>query len=138
MMIDVDWFKHLNDVHGHDAGDQVLVALGRYVSSMIRQGDIACRYGGEEFLIIMSNVRLEELKQRAEALCQGVEVLSTKYGEIELRVTISIGVAVYPQHAKSLQEIIQFADAAMYAAKRAGRNQTYGWDSIKETDSLIE
>jgi diguanylate cyclase (GGDEF)-like protein/PAS domain S-box-containing protein len=122
LMIDIDHFKRLNDTNGHKAGDQILKALGDFLLAGVRQGDIVCRYGGEEFLIIMPGVHLKDAQYRAETICQGFSILSVKYEEMELRATISIGVAIFPQHGSSSDEIIRAADSAMYAAKQAGRN----------------
>jgi diguanylate cyclase (GGDEF)-like protein/PAS domain S-box-containing protein len=129
LMIDVDLFKQINDENGHEAGDTVLVALSDFLLSMIRQGDIVCRYGGDEFLVVLPGIGLEDVRYRAEALCQGFDAMFVKFAELELHATISIGVAVYPQQAGSLNEVIQAADSAMYEAKRAGRNRVCVWNS---------
>jgi diguanylate cyclase (GGDEF)-like protein/PAS domain S-box-containing protein len=124
-MVDVDHFKQLNDAYGHKAGDQVLIALANFLLTTVRQGDMIYRYGGDEFLVVMPGIHLEGIRHRAESLCRGFDALHVKYGEIELHATISIGVAVYPQQAGNLHEIIQASDAAMYIAKRAGRNRSH-------------
>jgi diguanylate cyclase (GGDEF)-like protein/PAS domain S-box-containing protein len=131
MIIDVDHFKQLNDTHGHKAGDQVLIALANFLLSAVRQGDSIYRYGGDEFLIITAGIRPEEIQNRAESLCLGFKALPIEYEEIDLRTTISIGVACYPQHARKVHEIIQAADAAMYAAKRAGGNRVHVWETTQ-------
>jgi diguanylate cyclase (GGDEF)-like protein/PAS domain S-box-containing protein len=122
LMIDIDHFKELNDTHGHKAGDQVLKELGDFLLTGFRLGDIVCRYGGEEFLIIMPGVQLKDAHSRAQALCQTFNKTVFRYEKLELRGTISIGVAVFPRHGNTSDEIIRAADAAMYAAKQAGRN----------------
>jgi diguanylate cyclase (GGDEF)-like protein/PAS domain S-box-containing protein len=122
MMIDIDHFKQLNDSHGHKAGDLVLKSLGNFLLGGVRQGDIVCRYGGEEFLIILPGVQLKDAQSRAEMICKEFSLLSVDYGQLNLCATISIGVAVYPERGESSDEIIRAADSAMYAAKQAGRN----------------
>lgn len=122
LMIDIDHFKRLNDTFGHKAGDQVLKSLGDFLLAGVREGDIVCRYGGEEFLIIMPSVNLKDSQFRAESICQGFSTLAVKYEEKVLHSTISIGVAIFPQHGSSSDEILRAADTAMYIAKQAGRN----------------
>jgi diguanylate cyclase (GGDEF)-like protein/PAS domain S-box-containing protein len=136
MMIDIDHFKGFNDTYGHTAGDKVLVALADLLRTHIRQGDIACRYGGEEFLIIMSEVGEMDAKRRAEEVCRGFSGLHTSYSGIELSATISIGIAFYPSHGSDAQSVIKIADAALYKAKQTGRNCTYLWGEDYESISL--
>jgi diguanylate cyclase (GGDEF)-like protein/PAS domain S-box-containing protein len=123
MMMDIDHFKTINDTYGHKAGDQVLITLADLLLSMFRQNDIVCRYGGDEFLVIMPESSLEGAQYRAEILRQDFAALSIQYGDMILHATISIGIAGYPQHGDTLDAIIQSADVAIYAAKEAGRNQ---------------
>jgi diguanylate cyclase (GGDEF)-like protein/PAS domain S-box-containing protein len=127
MMIDIDLFKDLNDTHGHQAGDEVLKALGGLLRNGIRQGDIACRYGGEEFLIIMPGVDEADAERRAEAIRRDFNNLRVHYEGAELFATISMGIAFYPGHGKDINEIIKASDAAMYKAKQAGRNRVHVW-----------
>jgi diguanylate cyclase (GGDEF)-like protein len=122
IMIDIDHFKNFNDTYGHQAGDKVLTALSGLLRSGVRQGDIACRYGGEEFLVIMPGVDEVDAKRRAEAIRSSFNGLRVNYGEAELSVSISIGVAFYPQHGNDMNEIVKAADAALYEAKQSGRN----------------
>jgi len=124
IMLDIDHFKNFNDQYGHDMGDIVLRHLGLFLQNSVRSGDVACRYGGEEFLIIMPEINLESAVERAETLRAGIE----KFNENENRhypgkLTISLGVAAYPQHGSTRHEVMVAADEALYAAKRAGRNQ---------------
>ncbi len=122
LMIDIDHFKHLNDTYGHKAGDQVLKALGDFLLEGVRQGDIVCRYGGEEFIIIMPDVHIKDAQARAASICNNFCILPVKYEGQVLHSTISIGVAIFPQNGDTPDEIIRAADSAMYAAKLAGRN----------------
>ena len=104
------------------AGDQVLRVLGNFLSSGVRQGDVVCRYGGEEFLIIMPRVHILDAEHRANSLCVNFSQTPIVYENVTLHATISIGVAIYPKHGETPDEIIKAADSAMYQAKQAGRN----------------
>ncbi len=122
VMLDLDHFKMFNDTYGHDVGDMMLKQLGKLLSSQVRAGDIACRYGGEEFVVVMPKASLSVAKQRANDWRQkfATQVLIHQ-GEV-LNATLSAGVAVFPLHGTSSEEIIRKADQAMYSAKAAGRN----------------
>ncbi len=122
VMLDLDYFKMFNDTYGHDVGDMMLKQLGKLLSSQVRAGDIACRYGGEEFVVVMPKASLSVAKQRANDWRMKFESqVLTHEGEI-LNGTLSAGVAVFPLHGTSSEEIIRKADQAMYSAKAAGRN----------------
>ena len=124
LMIDIDHFKRFNDSYGHDAGDLVLQEFGSLVQTQIRGGDLACRYGGEEFLLIMGETDLESARQRAEALREQVRAMPVRYrGQLLRRLTVSIGVAVFPAHASSGAQLISVADGALYRAKHEGRDR---------------
>jgi diguanylate cyclase (GGDEF)-like protein len=120
IMLDLDHFKALNDQAGHVAGDRVLRSLADLLRSHVRAGDVVCRYGGEEFTVLMPDAGLDETLARAEILRAAVEDASRTE---PLPVTISAGVAVYPVHASTGSELIDAADAALYAAKARGRNR---------------
>ena len=123
IMIDIDHFKQFNDVHGHKVGDLILQALGNLLLSQIRAGDIACRYGGDEFLLILPQASKAITAERAEQLCAGCGALRVAWGEKELQATISLGVAVYPEEGVTPDAVIQAADQAMYRAKAMGGNR---------------
>jgi len=125
IMIDIDHFKKFNDVYGHTAGDLLLNELGRFLQSHIRREDIACRYGGEEFTLIMPDATLEHAQQRAEDLRQVVKQLHVHDGDRSYTgVTLSLGVAAYPQHGRNMETVLRVADAALYRAKQEGRDRT--------------
>lgn len=125
IMIDIDHFKRFNDTHGHDAGDTVLQSVGKFISGHVREGDIACRYGGEEFTLIMPGATLESAHARAEELRKGVMSLQiTHAGKPLESITLSLGVATFPQFGETGELVIQAADAALYQAKHSGRNRT--------------
>jgi diguanylate cyclase (GGDEF)-like protein len=123
ILMDIDHFKKINDTYGHPAGDQVLRCLATLMKSQVRRTDIACRYGGEEFLIILPETSLEVASERAESLRQGFAELSIEHDGHLMRGKLSLGVATFPYHAQSPQQLIQTADQALYAAKTGGRNQ---------------
>jgi diguanylate cyclase (GGDEF)-like protein len=124
LMIDVDHFKHFNDSFGHDAGDALLCELGAALKSSVRGEDIACRYGGEEFVVILPDADTEDSLQRAEALRSKAKGIVVHHAERSLRtVTLSIGVACYPEHSGDARTLIQLADRALYRAKSAGRDR---------------
>ncbi|MDP2740249.1 MAG: diguanylate cyclase [Pseudorhodobacter sp.] len=122
--IDIDHFKLFNDNHGHDAGDMVLRAVGEVLMQACDGDEIACRMGGEELMLLLPGVELTDAAARAEAVRLGVAAISVRYGDKTLpRITISIGVAQYPEHGRMPQDVIRAADDALYAAKAKGRNQ---------------
>jgi diguanylate cyclase (GGDEF)-like protein/PAS domain S-box-containing protein len=129
IMVDIDLFKHINDTHGHPAGDEVIRALGNLLRQSAREGDMACRYGGEEFIMALPRMNLESARARAEQWRQAVETLSVLYGDTHIRFTISAGVAAYPAHANEHGRLMACADLALYASKNAGRNRVTCFDA---------
>jgi diguanylate cyclase (GGDEF)-like protein len=124
IMIDIDHFKRFNDGFGHDAGDAVLRALGRFFLDQIRGSDIACRYGGEEFILILSPATAEGAEARARQICEGARQVGVKHANQNLgAITLSLGVATFPDQAANSGELVKAADVALYEAKRAGRNR---------------
>lgn len=123
LMIDIDHFKRINDTHGHQAGDAVLVQLARIFRETLRSLDSAGRYGGEEFLILLGQIDAEHAKQTAERIRSSVARHEFIIGEVSLRVTISIGVGGLQAESNSSSDIIGRADRALYAAKAGGRNR---------------
>jgi diguanylate cyclase (GGDEF)-like protein len=123
IMLDIDHFKALNDLYGHEAGDVVLHALGMLLQDSFRGEDIACRYGGEEFLLILSEVTLATARRRAEELLDKIRTLQIPYQGRIFQITVSIGVAALPEHGSYVHHVVSAADMALYQAKDAGRNQ---------------
>jgi diguanylate cyclase (GGDEF)-like protein len=124
LMIDIDHFKRFNDTHGHAAGDAVLRGVGQFVLSLTRGEDTFCRYGGEEFVLLMVDTTARAVWDRAEALRAGVQALDFEYdGQSLGTVTLSIGVAMIPDHAADGHGALRAADAALYRAKQDGRNR---------------
>lgn len=123
MLFDIDYFKKLNDSFGHQAGDEVLQELARIFKSISRETDVVVRYGGEEFVIILPNTSEEEAITLAGRILQSVqETVITINGTENVRITVSGGVASFPQNASTAKGLLNAADSAMYAAKTAGRN----------------
>jgi diguanylate cyclase (GGDEF)-like protein len=138
IMLDLDFFKRINDNFGHQAGDVVLKELGYFLQSHIRKSDIACRYGGEEFMLILPKATLEDTRQRAEQLRQGVKHHKFEYLHRSLQpITISLGIACYPTHGKIGAELVQAADVALYRSKALGRDRTIAAKSLQELKHLI-
>ena len=124
MMIDIDHFKNFNDHFGHEAGDEVLREVAKVLHNSVRDSDIACRYGGEEFLLLMSDCTQQFVMQRAEQLRTGIAQLQVQFQQRPLPpITVSIGIALYPEHADALDQLIDEADRALYRAKGSGRNR---------------
>ena len=132
IMMDLDHFKQYNDTFGHSAGDELLSALGILLKSHIRGEDIACRYGGEEFLLILPGASMEIALERAESLRQAVKEMHQHYQGLK-PTTLSLGVAVYPDHGDTGLQLIQSADAALYRAKQAGRDRVMAAEYAEET-----
>jgi diguanylate cyclase (GGDEF)-like protein len=124
IMLDVDRFKKFNDMFGHDAGDTVLRELGDYLAKFIRRGDLACRYGGEEFTLIFPECSLEDTRRRAEELRTSFQQFSIKHRDIVLgKVTLSLGVAALPDHGTTAVQLLAAADGALLRAKEEGRDR---------------
>jgi diguanylate cyclase (GGDEF)-like protein/PAS domain S-box-containing protein len=124
VMLDIDHFKHLNDTFGHDAGDSVLKELGALIQKHVREGDIACRFGGEEFILILPDAKIEVALQRAEHIRAVIKSLPLEHNRQQLgTVTVSLGIATYPDHGKESKVLLRMADEALYQAKKNGRDR---------------
>jgi len=123
VMLDIDHFKKVNDTYGHQVGDEALRMLASTLLADIRAEDVACRYGGEEFLILLPNMPLETAMMRAEAWRVAVEGLCVALGNFRITFTVSLGVAAYPEHGKTPDDLTRCADQALYRAKNDGRNR---------------
>jgi diguanylate cyclase (GGDEF)-like protein/PAS domain S-box-containing protein len=138
IMIDLDHFKRINDTHGHEAGDLVLKTIADALAEHSRRGDFACRYGGEEFVIVMPNINKNVAYERAENLRQSLNLLSIPYEYYSLSVTISVGIACYPENGQTREAILRAADQAMYAAKEAGRDHILSYDQICLPEEVLD
>jgi diguanylate cyclase (GGDEF)-like protein/PAS domain S-box-containing protein len=136
MMIDLDHFKKVNDTYGHEAGDHVLKAIAETLSQETRRGDFACRYGGEEFVVVMPNIDKQVAYERAEKLRNTLNSLYIPYGIYSLTITISMGIASYPTNGQTREAVLRAADKAMYAAKEAGRDHILSYDQIQVSEEM--
>jgi len=124
VMLDLDHFKQFNDNFGHQAGDLLLREVGALLQSQIRGGDIACRYGGEEFILILPNAPLENILQRLDALRLAIKKIDVKHGsQPRVIVTVSAGLAMFPEHGDTSENLLSAADRALYCAKAGGRDR---------------
>lgn len=129
VMIDVDHFKRFNDTYGHEIGDLVLRELGKFLITSVRAEDIACRFGGEELLLILPDSNFKDTLARAEGIRRGIEKDVTAFhGGDTLHVTASLGVAAFPLHGEDADSLLGAADMALYQAKKRGRNQVAGYE----------
>jgi diguanylate cyclase (GGDEF)-like protein len=124
ILVDIDHFKKYNDTYGHEAGDALLKELGKFLQGQVRGGDIACRYGGEEFALILPEASPEVTLRRAEQMREGVKRLNVvHHGQPLGRIALSLGVAAHPGDGQTPQELLRAADAALYQAKERGRDR---------------
>ena len=123
LVCDIDYFKQVNDTHGHDAGDQLLRETAIVLKNAVRESDIVIRFGGEEFLVLLMDVQSGDAVVVAEKIRQSIEKLKVTVGEKVLQKTISIGVAEFPGDTDGFWQAIKYADVALYRAKEGGRNQ---------------
>jgi diguanylate cyclase (GGDEF)-like protein len=147
LMIDFDNFKHVNDIYGHEFGNQVLRAAGTFYLKSIRKLDVPCRFGGEEFVIVLPGTDLREAVQLAERLRQGVEALPLQFEQHKVTVTVSTGVEVFRARDQlTADQLINRADRHLLRAKQTGKNtvcfaefsgSTKGM-SIDEREALLD
>ena len=123
IMVDIDHFKRLNDEFGHLLGDEVLRQVSSIFHQQLRKIDVVCRYGGEEFSILLSQTNLQHAVSVAEKLRRMVE--TWQFPGVPRPVTISAGAATYPDHGTTRDDLVKAADAGLYAAKQAGRNRVF-------------
>jgi diguanylate cyclase (GGDEF)-like protein len=124
VMMDVDYFKKFNDSFGHEAGDLILRELGRLLQGYIRGGDVACRFGGEEFILMFPESDLDNAKERACQLSAQIKRITLNYhGQLMGPISVSAGIAGYPSHGHNSESILRSADKALYEAKMSGRDR---------------
>jgi diguanylate cyclase (GGDEF)-like protein len=135
IMLDIDHFKLINDTYGHSAGDSLLRKLGEFLIGQVRPYDIVCRYGGEEFVLIMPEYSLEETKIRAEIIRGKVKNLQVEHNYQTLDTfTISFGVAAYPNNGLTCEMILKSVDQALYQAKQTGRDRVIVANNISNKE----
>lgn len=134
-MLDIDHFKKFNDTYGHEGGDRLLSAFGKLLTDHCRSEDIVCRYGGEEFALILPGANMDAARERAEALCAAVRKMKVDLrGQPLGRVTVSIGLASFPHHGSSGPGVLNAADAALYEAKKSGRDRVVTASDEQDTE----
>ncbi|WP_294961259.1 GGDEF domain-containing protein [Sulfurimonas sp.] len=138
MMLDVDFFKMVNDTYGHDVGDRVIVEIGKVLKDNIRESDLAIRYGGEEFVVMLHNASEEGTQEVAKKIHSAFAALSFDVGTGEtLRKTMSIGISKFPEDGDTIWKSIKFADTALYVAKTTGRNKIVHYEKeMADSDDL--
>jgi len=124
IMLDIDHFKRINDTYGHVAGDRVLVLLGADLLLALRDVDSACRYGGEEFLLVLPESDADKAMETAERIRKRIESLQLNIDQKSIDVRVSLGVATFPDNANAAGSLVELADQAMYQAKQLGRNRS--------------
>jgi diguanylate cyclase (GGDEF)-like protein len=129
VLLDIDHFKKLNDGFGHPAGDAVLRALGAFLRQNMRQSDAVVRFGGEEFLLLMPYSGAEQALARVEDWRSGFSAAPVPHDSQHLNATFSAGLALYPEDAQTLEDLLQLADTALYRAKAEGRNRSVRWQA---------
>jgi len=130
LMIDMDYFKKVNDTYGHKAGDTVLKRLSQILKKNVRKSDIVIRYGGEEFLIILQNLKsIQDALYIAEKIRKNVEQTKIVLEDATIQKTISIGISVFPENCSQGWECIKYADMALYKAKESGRNKVVAFSN---------
>ncbi len=124
LMIDIDHFKRFNDSFGHEAGDTLLAQFGATLARVVRSEDVSCRYGGEEFTILMPEADADLAAARAEEICAAIRRLDVQHRNLSLgKITVSIGVATFGEHGRTPEELLRNADNALYMAKNSGRDR---------------
>lgn len=136
LMIDIDHFKQINDNFGHQAGDHVLARLAGVLTSHCRVRDVICRYGGEEFSILMPAISLANARRRGERIRRAFADMQVSFNGQALQVSLSIGIAACPLHADTAEQLVGYADQALYQAKATGRNQVAIWKSENYNDNI--
>ncbi|HKJ39523.1 MAG TPA: diguanylate cyclase [Anaerolineales bacterium] len=127
IIMDIDHFKKINDTHGHQIGDKFLLEIANLLSTHTRDFDFACRYGGEEFLLVLPNATARNTFKRAEQIRSKCADIRIEHENKDVSITISMGIATYPRHSKNVDELLTKADEALYRSKRRGRNQVTVW-----------
>ncbi len=130
-MLDLDYFKQLNDTFGHPAGDEVLIQMGLHLQNNTRASDVVVRFGGEEFLIVLLNTRVDIAVQKLENWREEFSTKIIEFEQVKMNCSFSAGISVFPDHSEKAEELINLADIALYQAKAAGRNCTVVYSPVK-------
>lgn len=130
IIMDIDRFKRINDLYGHQIGDKFLLTVADLLRAHTRDFDFACRYGGEEFLLVLPGTTARNAVKRAEQIRRQCAELRIQHGEDDISITVSMGIATYPIHSKSVDELLTKADKALYRSKKGGRNRVTLWSEM--------
>ncbi|QIO35728.1 sensor domain-containing diguanylate cyclase [Bradyrhizobium sp. 1(2017)] len=125
LMIDIDHFKKINDTHGHPAGDDAIKRVAEIVSQSIRTTDKAARFGGEEFVVLLREIDQETAALLADRIRTSIESATVRHGDIVIPITVSVGLALFDERDRDVQDVIERADQGLYVAKKTGRNRTF-------------
>jgi diguanylate cyclase (GGDEF)-like protein len=123
MMLDADNLKRINDTHGHDCGSAMITMFADRIQQTVRRSDVIARFGGDEFVVLLPETKLARVGAAAERVRKAIEKSTLQVPGAEERVSVSIGIAAYPEHGGDVQEIIKKADIALYQSKRDGKNR---------------
>lgn len=123
IILDIDYFKKINDTYGHKCGDFILQTFAKFLSNNVRTADLLCRFGGEEFVILMPNASTESAYERAEVLRTQFEEMNINFENQKIKSTFSAGIATFPTHSGSSETVLSLADQALYQSKANGRNR---------------
>ena len=139
VMLDLDHFKHFNDTFGHQVGDILLKEVAGVIKSRVRAGDLACRYGGEEFSLILAEVDSEGTHRCVESIRDAIKHLSLHHrGQTLGTITVSAGIATYPAHGDNSEDLIHAADEALYRAKKAGRDCISVYEPLESSSNSAD
>jgi diguanylate cyclase (GGDEF)-like protein len=125
LMVDIDHFKKINDAHGHAAGDDAIKRIAKIIDQSIRTTDKAARFGGEEFVVLLREIDQETSVLLAERIRASIAAATVQHGEKRIPITVSVGVALFTDTDRDVQDVIERADQGLYVAKKTGRNRTY-------------
>ncbi|WP_441234306.1 sensor domain-containing diguanylate cyclase [Bradyrhizobium sp. 930_D9_N1_4] len=125
LMIDIDHFKKINDTHGHAAGDDAIKSIAEIISQSIRTTDKAARFGGEEFVVLLREIDQETAVLLADRIRASIESATVRHGDVVIPITVSVGLALFDESDRDVQDVIERADQGLYVAKKTGRNRTF-------------
>jgi len=139
VMLDLDHFKHFNDTFGHQVGDILLKEVAGVIRSRVRAGDLACRYGGEEFSLIVAEVDTAGTHKCVESIREAIKHLSLHHrGQTLGTITVSAGIATFPAHGDNSEDLIHAADEALYRAKKAGRDRIFVYEALESSSKSAD
>jgi diguanylate cyclase (GGDEF)-like protein len=125
LMIDIDHFKKINDTHGHAAGDDAIKSIADIINQSIRTTDKAARFGGEEFVVLLREIDQETAVLLADRIRTSIESATVRHGDVVIPITVSVGLAMFDESDRDVQDVIERADQGLYVAKKTGRNRTF-------------